>query len=88
MRTFSRTTRFGVKRIVRDGYGRPSDWFKTTKEVHERDGHRCVFCNVFVGKGRGDTHHMRPLSRGGTTTKANLGTICDECHAKRHKHLR
>jgi nitrate reductase cytochrome c-type subunit len=91
---FVRRGKNGVSRIVRDSY-RGLEWYKTIKEVAARD-RACVFCNLPQGavdpltgnKVRFETHHMRALSRSGTTEKSNLGYVCEKCHASRHKHLR
>lgn len=79
-----RTNKFGVSTVRRDTYGRPSDWYALVKEVRERDGCRCVKCGATEDL---ETHHIRPLSRGGTTTKSNLMTICKDCHNGVHVHL-
>lgn len=82
----------GVARIQRDNYG--PKWYNTVNEVQNRDGNECMACGVKSGGLHKDgskvhmhTHHARKLSRGGTTTKANLVTICDKCHEKRHSHM-
>lgn len=82
----SRTTKFGVKRIVRDNYG-GLKWYDTIKEIHKRDGDSCMECGVYLGKAKGEIHHIKPLSRGGTTTKANLTKLCKDCHDGKHRHL-
>ena len=87
---FFRHHKSGVTRIVRDTYGKTSDWFALCKEVKKRDGYRCIFCKAPEDSKNGvfhDVHHIIPLSRGGTTTKSNLGTTCKTCHRKRHKHM-
>lgn len=86
MRPRSRTTKFGVKRIVRDNYG-GLKWYDTIKEIHKRDGDSCAQCGAYLGKSNGDIHHIKPLSRGGVTTKSNLIKLCGRCHASKHKHL-
>lgn len=92
-RTFTRR-RGGVAQLVRDNYGRPSDWFALVSEVKERDQYRCVFCGehetaVKARADRLECHHVIPLSRGGVTRKSNLATSCGRCHKKRpgHQHL-
>jgi len=84
-KTFVKGKKFGVSRIVREGYGQASDWYALVKEIRERDGNKCVFCSSAEKLG---THHLTPLSKGGTTTKRNLATVCEKCHERRHKHLR
>ena len=76
--------------VRKETYGK--NWFSLVKEIRERDtvnGRlRCLFCNrVLTKKDRIETHHLRPLSRGGTNTKANLASICEDCHNTRHPHL-
>jgi 5-methylcytosine-specific restriction endonuclease McrA len=91
------SSKSGVARIKRDGYATTSgmtkknSWWDIRKEVYARDGGMCVFCRR-VGRlvKATDVHHIVPLSRGGTTTKSNLVSVCDCCHEKRHpgnKHL-
>ncbi len=80
----------GVTRIVRDSYGKPSNWFSMTTKVKERDRYCCVYCSKKEEPKNDvwhDVHHLKELSRGGKTTMSNLVTICKVCHAKRHTHL-
>lgn len=89
---YLRKRKSGVTRIVRDSYGSPSDWFSICKEVKTRDSYKCVFCKAPENPKIGvyhDVHHLIPLSKGGTTTKANLATTCRACHEKRpgHSHM-
>ena len=77
----------GSARIVRDSYSNDKvSWWTIRKEVFLRDQKKC---QVRVG-GRicnapgVDVHHIIPLSRGGTTTKANLITVCEDHHQARH----
>lgn len=74
----------GVSRIRRDTYGK--DWYTTVNEVQKRDGMQCMHpgCKAMVSL---HTHHARALTRGGTTSKANLITLCEEHHEARHKHM-
>jgi len=90
---FFRKRASGVTRIVRDSYGKKGDWYSLCKDVKERDGHKCVFCGKPENAKANtyhDVHHIIPLSKGGTTSKANLATTCDDCHAKRpgHSHMK
>lgn len=83
----------GVSRIVRDTYGKPSDWWELGKKVRARDNGKCLFCktpedpknNVYH-----DLHHIKRLADGGTTSLANLCLCCAKCHKKRpgHSHMR
>ena len=83
-RMFVRTNVVGTAKIVRDFYG--PNWYKTVNEVQTRDGNKCVDCGCSGGKL--DTHHIRALSKGGTTSKGNLITLCERCHKIRHPHMR
>lgn len=80
-----------VTRIVRDNYGAPDRWFSLCKEVKRRDRYCCVKCGEPEAPKEGvyhDVHHIKELSHGGQTVKANLITLCKQCHAKRHKHMK
>ena len=88
---FVRRTFGGNAKIVRDSYSNKStDWWKIRKEVFDRDGGKCQAtigwnkCN----KPAVDVHHIFSLSRGGTTTKSNLISLCKDCHEARHNHMR
>ena len=83
-RLFVKTSAVGTSKIVRDFYG--PNWYKTVNEVQTRDGKKCLDCGCSGAKL--DTHHIRPLSKGGTTTKGNLITLCERCHQRRHPHMR
>jgi 5-methylcytosine-specific restriction endonuclease McrA len=50
-------------------------------EIFARDGGKCIMC----GSGEHiQIDHVKPFSRGGTTTKDNLQTLCRACNlAKR-----
>lgn len=86
-RTFARTTASGAKRIVSEGYGSWSDWGKFTQTIAKRDGKKCSDCGTSKPEaGPYETHHIIPLSRGGTTTKANTRYLCAACHDRRHPH--
>jgi 5-methylcytosine-specific restriction endonuclease McrA len=72
-----------------DGFSKKGAWWEIRKRVWDRDGGRC---RVLSGgkqcmKPASEVHHIIPLSRGGTTSMANLVCICVECHNKRHHHL-
>ena len=79
----------GTKRIRRDGYSNANtkqSWWDIRKEVFARDKGVCQDRRNGVKCGRPgvDVHHVIPLSRGGTTTKGNLITLCKGCHDRRH----
>jgi 5-methylcytosine-specific restriction endonuclease McrA len=81
-------THYGAAVIQRDTYGKPSEWYALCKRVHERDGHRCCFCKApeypLVPGVYHQTHHILALSRSGTTSMANLITVCKDCHKTKH----
>jgi 5-methylcytosine-specific restriction endonuclease McrA len=82
-RPFSRRSASGTARIKRDGYSNMNvKWWDIRKEVVARDGGKCRSC----GSPATEVHHILPLSRGGTTTKSNLISLCHGCHDKRHRH--
>ena len=84
-RTRSFTTRStnGVSKIRRMDYKK--DWPVIAREVKQRDGNKCKICG---GTNKLEVHHIIPLSRGGTNSKANLITLCEKHHDARHRHLR
>lgn len=84
---FVKHTPYGAK-IQRDNYG--SNWWAIRKEVFDRDEGVCQESGVRGKCGRPgvDVHHVIPLSRGGTTTKSNLITVCKEHHEAKHHHMR
>lgn len=71
--------------------GYPIDWDTRRRSVYKRDGFKCVNCGA-----RGGTegsielhaHHIVPLSAGGSNELTNLATLCADCHAKLHPHMR
>lgn len=88
-RSSSRTLFGGVKKIRRDGYSNANtkvSWWDIRKEVFARDQGKCQDRSngIKCGKPGKDVHHVIPLSRGGTTTKGNLITVCQDCHDRRH----
>ena len=81
--------RAGVSRIIRDTYhsqnGVKTSWFAIQKEVLERDNYTCCHCgfkNRFGDATGLHVHHIRELSKGGTTSKANMETLCRDCHSR------
>lgn len=88
---FSRKSRNGTARIVRDSYSNiKSSWWVLRKKVVDRDGGKCkgkvggVFCN----KPAREVHHIIPLARGGVSEMSNLISLCKSCHEARHSHMR
>ncbi len=84
----------GVSKIRRasyntvNGFSKKSAWWEIRAAVWKRDQGHCVDHKrrgkIVPGK---EVHHIIRLSAGGTTTMANLITLCEECHNRRHNHL-
>jgi 5-methylcytosine-specific restriction endonuclease McrA len=51
-------------------------------QVLQRDGWRCQRCGSFINL---QVHHIRPRSRLGDDTEANLITLCAKCHRNCHR---
>ena len=73
-----------------DGY--PPDWSFRREEVMRRAGFKCEVCftPVVLRHRRNSagaiahTHHIIPLSRGGTHDLDNLQCLCVSCHQAQH----
>lgn len=50
--------------------------------VRYRDNHTCAICHT---KGKGDVHHIIPVSKGGTDRADNGVFLCKKCHEDLHK---
>lgn len=90
---FMKRGKSGVTRIVRDTYGtsKQDSWWTIRAAVIKRDGGKCFKCGCLEDPRNGvhhQVHHIRELSKGGTTTMSNLMTLCKACHERQHKHLR
>lgn len=72
------------QRIPLDQY--PDDWDELRREIYARDGYTCRNCGA--DKIELHAHHIVPLSVGGSNELSNLVTLCRECHAKLHPHMR
>ena len=87
----SRMSKSGVVKIIRasystvQGFTKKNSWWEIRDKVFKRDNGKCVPC-ARAGKSipGTDVHHIRSLAKGGTTTMANLITLCGTCHEKRH----
>lgn len=55
-----------------------AEWRRVRFEVFERDGYRCVYCDVECESPHAD--HIIPRSRGGPSTLDNLATACPACN--------
>ena len=60
---------------------RPQIAFALRKAVYERDGNQCTRCGSLVDL---TLHHLRPISRKGSTAYDNLQTLCLNCHRASH----
>lgn len=81
----------GTATIRRDNYSSgTTGWWTVSGEVRKRSGGKCeaLVQGVRCNKPARDVHHMRPLTKGGVTTKSNLIHLCDDCHKRRHSHMR
>lgn len=98
MATFKRGKN-GVTKIVRDTYrkkpllntaqAKADTWWAIIKRVKERDGYKCRACGTPEKPIKGGylhVHHIKELSKGGTTSMLNLISLCEKCHQKRHGH--
>ena len=76
-----------IRRSRRRGtYTYPEDWETLRRRVYRRDGYRCTRCHE---KGiELHAHHVIPLRQGGTNEMRNLTTLCADCHAREHPHMR
>lgn len=86
-RPFAKRRLNGTASIQRDSYSNDqTDWWTIRKRVFERDGGRCQSraSGSVCGRPGQEVHHVTPLGRGGTTTMANLITLCRDCHDVRH----
>lgn len=66
-------------------YPPTEEWQSLRQVVLERDDHRCQGCGAGVADAaEHHVHHIVPLGCGGTNTRSNLITLCDECHGRIH----
>lgn len=62
------------------------NWKELSRKCKERDGRKCTRCGKVNVKLH--AHHIVSKSKGGSDTKANLRTLCEECHALMHHHMK
>lgn len=62
-----------------------ANWNELAKRCKRRDNYKCVRCGE---RGKLNAHHIVSKSRGGQDKLFNLITLCEDCHALRHPHLR
>lgn len=82
-----------VAKIQRVSYGKAQwevvdeqSWTEVAKRIKKRDGNQCMHpgCQATVNL---EAHHISRVGHGGTSTGANLLTLCERHHAARHSHL-
>lgn len=59
---------------------RSDDWEERKKRVLQRDLYRCCLCGSELSPGRGTTHHIKKLDKGGNNHLTNLAGLCNDCH--------
>lgn len=73
--------RFSKSNVIRLA-SYPVDWADRARRIRDRDDNRCSIC------GRSNlvthVHHIELVSKGGSSSEANLITVCESCHAKLH----
>jgi len=60
----------------------PQIYRELRRQVLQRDGWRCQKCGSFINL---QVHHIRPRSRLGDDSEANLITLCADCHRICHR---
>lgn len=55
----------------------------TRRNVYRRDGFQCMYCGDTPGLSDLTIDHVRPRSRGGTTSWTNCVTACFRCNARK-----
>ncbi len=69
-----------------DEFNRNNSWFFIRKDVLRRDRYTCSICKTRMRKKFLDVDHIIPLQMGGQLyDKANLRTLCKECHKAKSK---
>jgi 5-methylcytosine-specific restriction endonuclease McrA len=62
-------------------FNRNNSWHFVRKDILRRDNYRCGLCKKRFRKAELDIDHIIPLRIGGRLfEKANLRTLCKECH--------
>jgi 5-methylcytosine-specific restriction endonuclease McrA len=51
--------------------------------VFLRDGYRCAYCEIDVGRKTATLDHVLPTSHGGKTPFENCVTACSDCNARK-----
>jgi 5-methylcytosine-specific restriction enzyme A len=64
-----------------DAYNRNNSWYWVRKDVLRRDKYTCSICRKRLRKTQLDVDHIISVQMGGALfDKANLRTLCKECH--------
>ncbi len=53
----------------------------TRRNVYRRDGFQCMYCGIMPGVSDLTIDHVKPRSRGGTTSWTNCVTACVRCNS-------
>jgi len=62
-------------------FNRNNSWYFVRKDILRRDNYRCSICKQRFRKKFLDVDHIIPVRMGGKLfEKANLRTLCKECH--------
>jgi 5-methylcytosine-specific restriction protein A len=69
-----------------DEFNRNNSWYFVRKDVLRRDNYRCSICKKRFRKAELDVDHIIPVRiKGQFFDKANLRTLCKECHKSKSK---
>lgn len=69
-----------------DEFNRNNTWFFVRKDILRRDNYRCSICKKRFRKAELEVDHIIPVQMGGKFfEKANLRTLCKECHKAKSK---
>lgn len=76
----------GRKSRDKEAYG--SDWSILSRNVRESSNWTCSKCRQNFSSARHTlhSHHIIPLSKGGSNTFSNLTSLCISCHKEEHGH--
>ena len=66
----------------------PSDWNRRSRFVKISAGYRCEKCGEGGGRVKLSTHHIVPLSKGGSNDYENLICLCKKCHVMSDSRMR
>ena len=67
-------------------FNRNNTWFFVRKDILRRDKYKCSICKQRFRKKFLDVDHIIPVQMGGQLfEKANLRTLCKDCHKAKSK---